>query len=158
MSRLYKFLLFLFLLLFGISFIYGTAISWCTLKLLQATAGNGIQIGYLPVSAFFLYGFVQALTYSLVLLLFTIFLIKRSIRRGQKLTVRKIIATILWFFLVTTIVFVIHYTLFPNDRGITYLLLTTGPQFFLSGFLWFPFPIAWLTLFIIIGLKIKKTA
>jgi hypothetical protein len=157
MKRLYNFFLFLFLVLFLVSLIYGTIISWATYKILQSTAPNGITIHAISFSSFIKFGLVQAFLYSLVLLLAIIFLMKRSIDNSQKFTVRNIITITSWFFIATTLVFGIHVISFFDGWNFSSLLLLTGPQFALPAYIWFPFPLAWLTLFTILAVRIKKS-
>ncbi len=156
MKRLYNFFFVLFLILFLVSLIYGTAISWATYKILQSTAENGIKIHPVSFSSFIKFGLVQASLYSLVLLLSIIFLMKKSIDNSRKFTVRNIIVTASWFFLITTLIFGIHIISGIDALSFSSLLLLAGPQLALPAYLWLPFPLAWLTLLIILAARIKK--
>jgi hypothetical protein len=157
MKRLYKFLALLFLALLFVSFIYGTLASWGTYKILQATAIDGVQIGHMSFSNFIKVGFVEGLIYSLVLLLMITSLLNRSVRCGRKFTLKNIIAVALWFYLATTIVFAVHIISYTSF-SFTTMLLIAGPQFSFPAYLWTPFPLVWLSLFIILFARIKKAA
>ncbi len=156
MKKLYKFFFLLFCVFLAISFIYGTIISFLTFKVIQASATNGIKFGTVPFTSFMKFGLVQGLLYGLILLLFTIFLVNRALNNGQRFTIRSIIIVTLWFYAVTTLVYGIHYLSFPTGWDFSGLFLLLGPQFILPSQLWFPFPLAWLSLFIILAARIKK--
>ncbi len=160
MKKLYKFFFLLFLLFLGVSFVYGTLMSWATFKVIDAKAGQGASIGPVPFGALLKAGLLQALVYSLALLLMTIFLLNRSMNNGQRFTGKHIIAVSGWFFLVTTVVYIIHYISFPDGwlvNAIVSLTKQLGPELVLPSILWCPFPLAWLSLFIILMARIKKT-
>src|SRR6187549_2153861 len=103
MTRLYNFFFLLFIILFAISFIYGTLISWTTYKILQPPTPNQYNYHLEPVSflSFIKIGLIQALLYSLVLILFIVFLLKKSFTNGKKFSVRDILFFTGWFFLIT---------------------------------------------------------
>lgn len=156
MSRLYKFFFILFLILFVLSFIFGSVISFGTYQVFKMQAGEGIKISPVPFSAFLEMGLIQASIYSLVILLIIIFLMRRSMNRGQKFTVQKIIKVILLFYFVTIIVFGIHLLSFAEAWNISGVLLMLGPRYVQPAYIWFPFPVAWIILYIILAASIKK--
>lgn len=156
MSRLYKFFFILFLLLFALSFIFGTAISFGTYQFFKSQAEPGITIGPVPFSAFIEMGLLQAAMYSLVMLLFIIFLMRRSMKNEQQFTIRYIIRIVLLFYLVTTIVFGIHLLSFAEASDISGLLLMSGPGYVQPSYIWFPFPVVWIILYITLAAGIKK--
>jgi hypothetical protein len=133
--------------------------SWATFKVIEAKAGRGVSIGPVPFGTLLKAGLLQALIYSLALLLITIFLLKRSMNYGQRFTFKHIIANTCWFFLATTLVYFIHYISFPDGwllNAIVSLSNKLGPELVLPSILWYPFPLAWFTLFIILNVRIKK--
>ncbi|HEV7780493.1 MAG TPA: hypothetical protein VGO58_04460, partial [Chitinophagaceae bacterium] len=58
---------------------------------------------------------------------------------------------------VTTSVYILHILCYPGGWVIGELLLKMGARFFLPPYLWFPFPIAWIALTVILASQIKKT-
>jgi hypothetical protein len=156
MRRLYKFFFVLFIILFVLSFIYGTAISFGTYQVFNAQAGSGITFGPAPLSAFLKMALPQAAIYSLFMLLFIIFLMRRSMKNGQKFTIRNIIIVIVLFYFVTTVVFGIHLLSFAEARDKSRFLLALGPRYVQPDYIWFPFPVAWLILYLILAAGIKK--
>lgn len=108
-----------------------------------------------PFSDFLKIGFTKALVYSLALLLMVIFLLKTSLSRGQRFTIKNIIHVALWFYLVTTLCFLVHYLAYGNLE--VTIALALGPEYLLPPLLWVPFPVAWLSLVVIIAAQIRKT-
>ena len=108
-------------------------------------------------SVFATLGLVQGVLYASVLLLMVIGLFYRSLRYGQKFTVRNIITVAAWFYFLTTIAYILHYVSFSGfDFSAVFLL--GGPQVFLASGMWVPFAIAWLILYFILLTRIKKPA
>jgi hypothetical protein len=157
MSKLYKFFFLLFCVLALVSFIYSTLVSWLTYQLVK---GNTVLalLPDEPFSSFLRLGLIQGLLYALVLLIILLSLFQRSLRYGQKFTIRDIIKTGSWFYIATTLVYIIHYLTFSFLSFMnTGSLLLLGPtQLFLPSPLWFPFLLAWLILFIVLSTRIKK--
>jgi hypothetical protein len=143
MNRLYKFFAILFCVFLLISFIYGTVISWISFEVMTPTLLRLIDLGDNSPAPFLQAGLIIGSIYALVLLLMVIFLFNRAFQNGQKFTVRNIITVTVWFFIVTTGIYAIHY--FSTN------FYTGGPHP-----LWLPFLLAWGILFIVFMDKIKK--
>jgi len=158
MQRLYKFFFLLFLVLFVVSFLYGTLISWSFFNLLKLTVKKGVRFDPVPLSTYLLMGLLQAITYSLVQLTSLIFLFKQAFQQQQKFTLKDMIRYHLWFLALTTAVFIIYALWFALSYDLYSLVLMTGPQFSLPGPLWLPFPLAWIALYIFLAQKLKRTA
>ena len=155
MKRLYKFFTVLYIILLAVSFIYATIICWATYNLLSSKAIMDVKEVTPPFSDFLKIGFTKALVYSLALLLMVIFLLKTSLSRGQRFTIKNIIHVALWFYLVTTLCFLVHYLAYGNLE--VTIALALGPEYLLPPLLWVPFPVAWLSLVVIIAAQIRKT-
>lgn len=158
MQRLYKFFFLLFLMLFVISFLYGTLASWGFFKLLQLSARDGVKIGEVPFSTYAKLGLIQAVTYSLVQFTSIVFLLRLSFHQGKKFTLNNMIQYHLWFLVLTTALFLLYVTWYALSLDFSIIVLMLGPQFSLPGPLWLPFLIAWLVLYIFLAQKIKRQA
>jgi hypothetical protein len=155
MNRLYKFFALLFCAFVVVSFIYGTLISWVTFKILMASITKGL-VGTVPLSPFLRTGLIHAFLYGLVLLLMVIGLFNIALQNEQKFTVRNIIQVTVWFYVITTVVYGIYYLTLQGSFGVGAVFLISGPLSILPPLLWFPFPLAWLSLFFIMVARIKK--
>ncbi|MBL7729740.1 MAG: hypothetical protein JNM88_01070 [Chitinophagaceae bacterium] len=156
MQRLYKFFILLFIALFVISFIYGTLVSWGLFSLMKASDKSGIRFQPVPASAYLWAGLMQAITYSLVQLTSLVFLFRLAYQQERKFTIQHILSYITWFLIITTVIFVIYFVWFTLSGNIASLLLVAGPKFSLPGTLWFPFPLAWIALYILLAARIKN--
>lgn len=156
MQRLYKFFFLLFLALFVLSTAYGAIISWGLLKIFQLSADSTVTVLDIPFWDYIQLGLYQGLIFSFIELLFVILLLNRSINHHRQYTVRNMLNTVGWFFLVTTVVFIIYAIYYLNSGILTRILLIMEGQFTLAPPLWLPFPIAWITLFIVMAARIKK--
>lgn len=157
MQRLYKFFFLLFLALFVISTAYGALVSWFLLKVFQLSAAETVTIGDIPFGDYIQLGLYLGLIFSFIQILFVVLLLNRSINHHQQYTIRKMLFTIMWFFIVTTIVFIIYAIYYLESGTLTRVLLILEGQATLAPPLWLPFPIAWVSLFIVLAARIKKT-
>jgi len=149
MARLYKFFIIVFLILFVISFVYGTLTCWIMFvalanKFAVSTAGMNI-----PVTDFMMPGLSLAVLYASVLLFMIILVLKKSLARQQRFTVRNMITLTVWFFCITTLVHVLHYMSFSGLIDFVASFRLSGFGFTLTPLFWWPFLIAWAVLFIV---------
>ena len=158
MQRLYKFFFLLFLGLFVLSTAYGALVSWGLLKVFQLSADKTVTISDISFKEYIELGLYLGLIFSFIQLLFIILLLNRSINHHRPFTMRNMLYTIGWFFLVTTVVFIIYAIYYLESGALTRLLLVMEGQSTLAPPLWPPFLVGWVILFAVLALRIKKPA
>lgn len=158
MQRLYKFFLLLFVTLFLVSFLYGTAISFGFLKFLQLTDGKQIIYGNMPLGSFLKFGLVHGFIYTLVQFLTTLLLFRLSFRHQLKFSIGQIVNYHLWFLLITALVYLLFLLAYLGAKDLTIVFLLGGPLTGMPAIVWLPFLLAWVVLYILLAEKIKRKA
>lgn len=157
MQKLYKFFFYLFVILFAESFIFGMLLTAGYLALVFGTHGMGLSLGNLSFADWLKASLPLAIVYSLVQFTTVVFLFRLSYLRQKKFTLNHIVNYLFLFIIVTTAVYLAFFawSYRPGPDGLIRMLLLT-PRFSLPGVFWFPFPVAWIALYIFQAQRIKK--
>ena len=154
MSRIWKFifLLFLFLLLF--SFLYAIPVLFGIYNLVWILLAPGRTPFPLPITTFVEAGIVPALVMSFSQLFIIAMLIKKSLERSKKITIRDLLQVTSGFFLVTTIVLILQLILYVIVSSTSIWAMITMLSL-VSKIGWLTFPIAWLLYYVYLLSRFK---
>lgn len=157
MQRLYKFFLYLLLIIFAESFILGLVFAMVFMFLLFSVFDLPSSIYSLPFSTWARAGLSHAIPYTLVQFASVVFLFRQAYHQQKKFTLKHIVRYLSYFILVTLVLYIIYFAWQFGSGSLYYIdLVMKGPRPSLPFFYWFPFAVAWITLYIFQSQRINK--
>lgn len=157
MRKLYQFFFLLLLILFIVSFLYGTLLSYGvyqTTYLVKTPAET-----HTKTAPFFFHiytGLWQGLVFTAVLFFTIAMTFRMAFRQQKKFTLRDIIQYCGLFFGLTALVYILFTGWFYFSGYYIGLFLLSANFFILPAPLWWVLPLVWIALFIFLGEKIKN--
>ncbi|HMK26166.1 MAG TPA: hypothetical protein VK483_09065 [Chitinophagaceae bacterium] len=134
------------LIIFILCVIYGMLIFFILLNGLELFTPAHIDRTAFSLSSVFNTGLQQGWIYALVLYVSVLFLAISCIKKGEKITLGRIVNYVYWFFIMTTAIFIFNVIdLLTNNFG----FFMRYPLYFAGEIGSIAFPITWLVFFFI---------
>ncbi len=158
MQRLYKFILLLFLALFTLLFIYAFASSWIQFKVMAASIRGVLKPAMPDVSAIAKLALQEGLIYALSLLLIIVLLLRKSMAKQQKFTLKNILHTTGWFLLATAVINGVMLVNYTGQAGFAKYAWHMKDAFIFPLAKWTLFLLTWFLLYFTLASRIDKFA
>lgn len=159
MPRFYKLLALLYVLLFALSFLYCTVVSWTgyQITISHHVFWNKENRASMSPSGFIQYGLLYGFITSLVIFIILVLLISKAVRKSIKFTVKRIMLITGGFFLLTTIIVVIYLIWDVNqDYEAQFRQILRGERDKYARFPYFIFLVAWFLYYFLVSLTVKR--